>query len=156
MAGKYPTRPPLRSHPISIFGQELGCLIIENLSVRMRQWSPTGKARGTSIEIPSYAKATEVKRLRRVIHRWRNPPKHQVLSTWIIWLPSTHSSTGRARALLRRWIKRVLDWQNKLLENRKPKRGRSKIVFIYQLFLMKPRTVPKLEPSPSSPAWQFL
>ncbi|MGB9629880.1 MAG: hypothetical protein ACPL6D_14585 [Thermodesulfobacteriota bacterium] len=49
------------------------------------QWSPTGEARGTSIEIPSYACTKRFgegrPRLRRVIHRWRNPPKHQAMST---------------------------------------------------------------------------
>jgi hypothetical protein len=46
------------------------------------QWSPTGKARGTSITYPPTPAGAKIlgcaePRLRRVIHRWRNPPKHQ-------------------------------------------------------------------------------
>ena len=64
-----------------------------------RSWSPTGLARGTSMRIPSYAKASE-----------GYPPvaksaEATSFSTSTVEAQVTHSSTGRARGLLRRRIK---------------------------------------------------
>ena len=96
---------------------------------------PHGQARGTSMKYPPTPACAEPlrpcrrgrPRLRRVIHQWRNPPKHQFYAPSLNRLLLTHSSTGKTRActpkyhfglsfsievparrrgLLRRWIKR--------------------------------------------------
>ena len=67
------------------------------------KWSPTGKARGTSIEIPSYAKASE-----------GYPPvaKSTEASSFGHMnnlATSYYSSMGKVRGLLRRWITSLFD-----------------------------------------------
>jgi len=43
-------------------------------------------------------------RLRRVIRRWRNPPKQRYLGSGLAQSLLTHSTTGKARGFLRRRI----------------------------------------------------
>ncbi|MGZ3579483.1 MAG: hypothetical protein ACXU98_10765, partial [Syntrophales bacterium] len=45
------------------------------LPLQGMKWSPTAKPVVPPLKYPP------TPRLRRVIHRWRNPPKHQALST---------------------------------------------------------------------------
>ena len=55
-------------------------------------------------------------RLRRVIRQWRNPPKQRCLGSGLAPTPLTHSSTGRARGLLRRRIKADVEFMTESLQ----------------------------------------
>jgi hypothetical protein len=67
-------------------------------------WSPTGKARGTTINYPPTPLGAEARfgaqapRLRRAIRLQRNPPKHDRLIAEMVYRALTHSSTAKARA----------------------------------------------------------